>query len=304
MKKIKIVVTQPMDFSPDEIKKLRSLGEVTLYADHPSPDEWLRRCQGADIVCSGKDEGLKQNLYKLSQVFVSLPFVGVEFFDKEKSRQDKIVVANSPGCNKEAVSEWIIAMLLNLLREFPSFMNVKELPRGKRPKMTLGLAGEKVCILGKGNIGSRVGKICQALEMKVKYVQRRDNLLEKVKDVDVVIDCLGANPSTLGILNAKFFNALKKGSYFITVTGPKIYDADALLKALDSGILAGAASDAANITPGNTADPFYQKLLRHPKMLVTPHIAYNSDVERRNGNKMMIKNIEAWLNKKPVNIVS
>ncbi len=304
MKKPKIVVTQSMEFSPEEIKKLQSLGEVTFYENRPSPEEWLKRCLGADIICSGKNDGLKQNIYKLSNVFVSLPFVGVEFLDKTKARQRKITVANSPGCNKEAVSEWIIAMLLNLLREFPSYMNVKELPEGKKPEVTLGLAGKRVCILGKGNIGSGVGKICQALEMKVSYFQRGDDLLQKVKDAQIVIDCLGANHSTKGILNAKFFNSLQRGSYFITITGPQIYDADALLKALDGGILAGAASDAANITPGNTRDPFYQKLLAHPKMLVTPHIAWNSDVERRNGNKMMIENIEAWLKKKPVNIVT
>ena len=77
MKKPKIVVTQPMDFLPKEIQKLESLGKVTFYNDRPSPDEWFKRCQGADIICSGKVEGLKQNLYKLSNVFVSLPFVGV-----------------------------------------------------------------------------------------------------------------------------------------------------------------------------------------------------------------------------------
>lgn len=304
MKKQKIVVTQPMDFSPEEIKKLQSLGEVTFYENRPSSDEWLQRCQGADIICSGKDEGLKRNIHKLANVFVSLPFVGVEFLDKKRARQRKIVVANSPGCNKEAVSEWIIAMLLNLLREFPSFINVQDLPEGQRPKITSGLSGKSVCILGKGNIGSRVGKICQTLEMKVSYVQRGDDLLKKVKGADVIIDCLGTNPSTQRILNTNFFNSPKKGSYFITVTGPEIYDAAALLKALDTGILAGAASDAANITPGNTHDPFYQKLLQHPKMLVTPHIAWNSDVERRNGNKMMIENIEVWLKGKPIHIVS
>ncbi len=303
MKKLKIVVTQPMEFSKGELKKLQSLGEVILYSDRPSPEEWVKRCRGADIVCSGKVEGLKRNMYQLSNVFISLPFVGVEFLDKVKARHRKITVANSPGCNKEAVSEWVVWMLLNLFREFPRFLNVKNLPSGK-PKVTLGLAGKKVSILGKGNIGSRVGGICKALEMRVSYFQRGDDLLQRVKDADVVIDCLGANPSTQGILNTKFFNSLKRGSYFITITGPNIYDPDALLNALNQGILAGAASDAANITPADTRNPFYQKLVAHPKMLVTPHIAWNSDVERRNGNRMMIQNIEAWLKKKPVNIVT
>ena len=76
-----------------------------------------------------------------------------------------------------------------------------------------------------------------------------------------------------------------------------------MLGALDKGILAGVAHDAGGIKVGDTADPFYQKLLKHPKVLVTPHIAYNTDVRARVSYDMMIDNVEAWIKGKPINLL-
>ncbi len=76
-----------------------------------------------------------------------------------------------------------------------------------------------------------------------------------------------------------------------------------MLKALDKKILSKVAIDAGGIQVGDINDEYYKKLLNHSKVLVTPHIAYNTDVTDEISNKMMIDNIEAWLNKKPINIL-
>lgn len=73
--------------------------------------------------------------------------------------------------------------------------------------------------------------------------------------------------------------------------------------ALDTGILAGVAHDAAGITSGDVKDPFYQRLCAHPKILATPHIASKTPATAKTSNDMMITNIEAWLAGKPINIV-
>ncbi len=300
----KIVVTHNMGLYPDQIKRLKSLGNVTFYDDvAQSPEEWVKRCQGADIICCGKS-GVKEKIHEMKNVFFSLPFVGISWIDKEKIKKNNVIVSYCPGCNKDAVSEWIIAMMLNLLRQLPELINVKSLPKDKTPEMALGLTSKKVCILGKGNIGSRVGKICKALNTDVSYFKRGDDLIESVKDADVVVDCLGSNPTTWGLLNKTFFHSLKRGSFFITITGPQICDVDAMIEALNKGILVGAAHDAGGIKVGNVADPFYQKLLEHPKVLVTPHISYNTEVRARVSYDMMIDNVEAWIKGKPINLLN
>jgi phosphoglycerate dehydrogenase-like enzyme len=300
----KIVVTAPMAFYPDQIERLKSLGDVTFHNDlAKSSEEWVKRCESADIICSGK-YGLKEKIYEIRNAFFSVPFVAVGWIDKKKLKKSGITVSYSPGCNRHAVSEWIIAMMLILLRRLDKFINVKELKEKYNSQKYLGLAGKKVCILGKGNIGSRVGVVCTAFDIKIRYFKRGNDLLKCVKDADVVVNTLSTNPSTIGLLDKKFFSSLKRGSYFITVTGLGIYNSKAMLSALDKGILAGVADDAAGILPGDVDDPYYQKLLKHPKVLTTPHISFQSDVTARVSNDMMIDNVEAWIKGKPINVVS
>jgi len=303
MKNKKIVVIEPMGFYPDQIKRLKSLGDVTIHDDlAESPEEWVKRCEDADIICSGK-YGLKEKIYELADVFFSLPFVTVGWLNKKRLKKGNITVSYCPGCNKHAVSEWIIVMMLLLLRRLDRLIKVKKLKEKTASKKYLGLAGKKVCVLGKGNIGSRVFAVCKAFDMKVVCFKKGDDLLRFVKSADVIINTLSTNPTTIGLLDKRFFDSLKKGSYFITVTSSKIYDSKAMLEALDKNILAGVADDAGGILPGNVEDPYYKKLLKYPKVLTTPHISYQSDVTVRVGNDMMIDNVEAWIKGKPINLV-
>jgi phosphoglycerate dehydrogenase-like enzyme len=74
------------------------------------------------------------------------------------------------------------------------------------------------------------------------------------------------------------------------------------LKALDNKLL-GAAIDPGDISVGDTNSPTYQKLIAHPKILATPHIAFNTDVSAKIANDMMIENIKAWLDENPANLL-
>ena len=101
----KIVVIRNFDFTPEQIKRLKKLGDVKFYNDSPATGkEWLNRAKDADIICSGSF-GLKDNLNKLKNVFITYPFVVLDGIDIEQLKKNNITLANSPGCNKDAVSE-------------------------------------------------------------------------------------------------------------------------------------------------------------------------------------------------------
>lgn len=300
----KIVVTHDLGLSPDDQNRLKSLGDVIIYDNRPqSPDEWLEHCEGVDIICSGVP-GLREKYQELKNVFISLPLVGVAYLDKDILNKNNIKVSNSPGCNKDAVAEWIIGMMLNLLRKLPFFINNDNLPKDKTSEETIGLVDKKILILGKGNIGNRVKEICQSFKMNVSFFEKGDDLYEKIKDKNIIVNCLSTNETSIGILDKKFFNSLKKGAYFISVSSHEIYNKAAMFKALDNNILAGAAIDDGTMNVGDTSDSYYQKLLKHPKILATPHIAYNTDVSNHNGNRIMIDNVEAYLVGKPINLIN
>lgn len=300
----KIIVTQDLDLFPDQVERLKSLGEVKIYNDLAQDyDAWLGRVQGFDIICTGKF-GFKQKLYDLKDVFISLPFVGTGWIDAQKTAANNVVISRSPGCNKDAVSEWVIMMLLALLRRLPHYMNVLDLPKGVMPLRDKGASRSSVCILGAGHIGKRVGTICEALDMDVRYFRRGDDLYQVVQNVDTIVNTLSLNATTKGLLDKDFFSWLKPGAYFVSVTGGEIFDADALIAALDADKLAGAAIDCGSIQVGDSYDPYYQRLAKHPKIIATPHIAYNTEQTSHVSNDMMIDNVEAYLDGHPINVVT
>ena len=290
---MKIVVTNKQGFTPEQEARLNSLGDVTYFDTVPeSGEEYLRRVEGADIICSGT-AGLQDAYDQLKDVYVTVGFVSVAFVDPEVMRKNGVLISNAPGANLHAVSEWIIWMMLTMLRKFDTALNRKETYRknGDLPKLEESLSDKRLAILGVGNIGKQVGKLAEAFDMDVTYFRRGDDLLESVKNADLIVDTLSSNQGTQGLLNKDFFQSLKKGSYFITVSREEIADQEAMLQVLDDGILAGVATDCGGVLVGDTEDPLYQKMLAHPKVYATPHIAYSTTKSFNSGNDIMIDSV-------------
>ncbi|MFA6376874.1 MAG: NAD(P)-dependent oxidoreductase [Candidatus Paceibacterota bacterium] len=134
------------------------------------------------------------------------------------------------------------------------------------------------------------------------FFKQGDDIVKSAAGAEVVINCLSQNPTTIGLLGSEFFSSFKPGSYFVSVTSPKIYDTEALLFSLGKNII-GAAIDAGDARVGDASDEFYQKLLSNRRILATPHIAFNTDVTARVANDMMIDNVEAFLKGYPINLL-
>ena len=193
-------------------------------------------------------------------------------------------------------------MILVTMRKIDRFVNTTEPLVLPLPGPSIGLAGKKIAILGKGNVGKLVGNVCASFQMKVAYLTRGGNLKQVVRDADVVVDSLSANSTTKGLLGKEFFYSLKRGSIFISVTVSSIVDFAAMLEAVDSGQLAYVVHDVMNAKLADTNDSLYKELVSHDRVLATPHVAALTDVTTRVGNDMMIANIEAWLTGKPINV--
>ena len=297
MKKISIAGSFP--FTEEQRARLESLGEVR-YPSYNSAEEWLAAVEGADAILS---DGiyLLENLEKLENVFVTYPYIELGTFDSEKLKSRGVHVANTRGSNRDAIIEWTLFVILSLFRKFPDYLNVAET---KPFSLHQSLAEKKVLIVGKGSIGTGIGKVCETLNMRVDYFAREDDLSQKSKGVDLVINALNCNSSSKNLLDQKFFMGLKKGSYYVTFVRPYTYDIEGVFKSLDEGILAGAGIDCDPEEPFDTRNDFYQKCLAHGKVLVTPHIAFSAKESSANGREIAIQNIEAYLSGKPQNILT
>lgn len=303
---MKIVVTNNQHFTVEQKERLESLGDVTYYDDLPKDgEEYLKRVEEADIICSGT-AGFKDAYNKLKDVYVTVGFVSVAFVDLEVMKNNNVLVSNAPGINKNAVSEWIMWMVGCVLRDFDNYLNTTKNLRDfdALPPVFPGFADRNITILGYGNVGKQTAKLAEAYGMSVTFFKRGDDIKESVKNADIVIDTLSSDPTTEKILNKDFFNSMKEGSSFISVTRSEILDEDALIEALDNGKLYRACLDCGGIMVGDTSDSYYKKLLAHPKISVTPHIAYNSTKSFEMGNNVMIDNVEAFIKGNPQNILN
>ncbi len=195
-------------------------------------------------------------------------------------------------------------MMILLSRNFFYKIKIPALDKENAMKVTTSITKKNITILGNGNIGKNVEKICKAFNMKVTFFKRGDDLKESTKNADFVLNCLSTNKNSIGLLDKEFFNSLKKGTFFLTITGPEIYDVNAMLDALDKGILAGVADELGGSPNGDTNNLLYKKLTKHPKILTTPHISYQSDLASKITNDMMIDNVEAFLKNSPINLIN
>lgn len=292
-----------MGLSDSQLAELRTLGDVTYFDESVSRDaaEWLERVKGADIIYSNS-HGLVDAWQSVRDAFITLPFVGVGFLDKAILKRNNVTVSRSPGCNQVAVSEWIVAMLLNYSRRLPEFIKATGFHE-PTPIYTKSLHGKIVCVLGKGAIGSCVGPMLEGLGMNVRYYTRHDDLASKLRDADFIVDCLNLNDSTANFYNEAFFAKAKDGAVFVTVSSNRTKDLDAILKLLQSGKLGHFITDNASAKLFDVTDPDYRALRNNPNVTITPHVAAYTDNTQETASRMCIENIKAYLAGQPINLV-
>jgi phosphoglycerate dehydrogenase-like enzyme len=295
---MKIVVVGGFNYSSEQKERLENLGEVDYKEDPGSGGAWLAAVKGYDAILSD-GKYLYDNLYNLKDVFIAYPYIEMGNFDTDKLAASGVQITNAQGGNLSSIVEWTIFMVICLFRKLNEAVNVKEYEFVR----TQSLADKQVLIVGKGSIGSEVGKRCEAFGMKVNYFQRGDNLAEKTKDKDLFINCLNVNTSSKNLLDENFFMSLPKNSHYISFVRPWTYDVDGMIKSLNKGILAGAAIDCDPEGLGDTHNPFYEKVSSHPKILATPHIAGATTQALENGDEIAIQNIETFAAGKPQNIL-
>ncbi|HIH10898.1 TPA: hypothetical protein HA241_01795 [Candidatus Woesearchaeota archaeon] len=299
MKTIKTIITLGIELNDEHKKRLMAVGELKESESPTSVEDFLNKVKNAEVIYSNGDY-LLESLLKLKNVFVTYPYIELGIFNSEELEKNGVFVANARGGNRDSIVEWVMYMALSLFRKFGPKVRATE---NSLFELQESLQGKKVLIIGHGSIGSQIGVLCKAFGMEVTFFERGDNLTSCSKDANLVINALNCNSSSRNLLDQPFFMNLKKGCYYITFVRPYTYDIDGLIKAIDNGIVAGAAIDCDPENFGDTKNQFYQKAMSNPKILVTAHIAFSTKQASANGREIAIQNIESFLEGKPKNIL-
>ncbi len=188
-----------------------------------------------------------------------------------------------------ASAEFSLTLLLGLIRRLPAAAEAARRGVWREAEdrfRGIELAGKTVALIGYGRIGRKMAGYLRALGAKLvvydPHVKVRDPWACQVRSLelalaaaDIVSLHLHLDDSTRGLFGAKAFSRLRRGAYLVNTSRGGLVDEPALLRALRSGRLAGAAVDVVQGEQGgNLADrPLMRYARIHPALVVTPHIA-------------------------------
>ncbi len=211
--------------------------------------------------------------------------VGVDAVDLQAARQKGIIVTNTPGANSRSVAELTVGLMLSLARSIPSAASATR--SGGWPRLSgISLQGKVIGLLGFGAIGRTVASLLSGFETTVlaydpivtpeqasELGAALTTLEEIIRQADIVSLHCPLTADTRQMVNAGFLGAMKPGAYLINTARGALVDEPALLAALESGSLGGAALDVFSTQPPEVDNP----LLRHPRLVATPHMGAHTD---------------------------
>jgi len=208
--------------------------------------------------------------------------VGVDNIDVKAAEARGVIVLNTPEAPAEAVAELTIGLMISLARQIP--LADKAMKDGRWLKRELEgwqLHDKTLGIIGLGNVGERVARIAKVLGMRLLITKRTPPdpallkelgaefvpLRELLQRSDVITIHVPLTSQTHHMIGSEEFHSMKEGAFLINTSRGAIVDEKALLAALQSGKLGGAALDVYETEP-----PTDLALVRLPNVVATPHV--------------------------------
>lgn len=315
---MKISLIEPLGVPENVIHELAGelikAGHEFCYYDTKTTDkqELIERSKDSDVVMIANnpypDEAV-QAAEKLKMLAVA--FTGIDHVGLAACKRKGVTVCNCAGYSNETVAELTVGLAIDVLR------HILPADRAVRSGGTsAGLMGKEICgrtvgIVGTGRIGVRVAQLFGAFGANLLGYARHESeeataagirfvsLPELLKQSDIVSLHLPLNAETRKSFGKEQFGQMKPGAVFLNCARGAIVDNQALADALNSGRLAGAGVDVFDAEPPIPAD---DPLLHAKNIVLTPHVAFNSEESMRRRAKIEFDNVSAFLAGKPKNV--
>ena len=306
-------------------------GHTLLFFNRPLTAKDLSKIKDVDIlsiaIYSKIDKTIITKLPNLK--YLSTRSTGFDHIDLEACKQHQVAVSNVPYYGANTVAEHAFALLLSLSRKITyAHDRVRKKNFSIQGLKGFDLKGKTLGVIGAGNIGINTIKIAKGFGMSVVSCERHPDparakeigfvcmpLPEILKRADIISLHIPYTKETHHMIGKKEFALMKKGSLLINTSRGGIIDTKALWATLQSGKLGGVGLDVIEgeellkghprlhnhhtKTLVNTA----HKVITHPSVIYTPHIAYYTQEALDRISQTTVKNIQSFLKKKPENLL-
>ncbi|MFN7932611.1 MAG: phosphoglycerate dehydrogenase [Bryobacteraceae bacterium] len=220
--------------------------------------------------------------------------IGTNQVDLNAAQQLGVPVFNAPFSNTRSVAELVLAETIFLMRGIPQRNAIAH--RGGWVKTATGsneVRGKCLGIIGYGHIGTQVGLLAEAFGMQVLYydietklalgnARPADSLAELLATADAVTLHVPETPQTHCMIGAPELAQMKRGAKLINAARGTVVDIDALVAALDSGHIAGAALDVFPQEPKTAGEEFVSPLRGRDNVILTPHVGGSTAEAQQN----------------------
>ncbi len=294
--KTKILVTDGIAKEGIELLKTHPNFELEVRTA-TTRDELLKIIHGYDaVVCRSTsviDAEIIDKAPRLKLIVAS--GAGYDNIDVKTATARNIPVLNCPTANSLSAAEQTIGLMFSLARSIPQSHALIRAGKWERGPAFTGseLHGKVLGIIGLGNIGKIVAEKAMALGMlvlgydtaisslsflpeKFKYLEMRFKLCASMDEVlagsDWVTLHIPKETRNLNLLNVESIAKMQKGSFLVNASRGGIIDEGALLAALESGHLQGAATDVFTNEPPHFESKTVRGLLDHPRFVATAHL--------------------------------
>jgi glycerate dehydrogenase len=299
----------------------RNLGEVHIHS-RTLPEDVAKRCADADIIITNKIV-LSERLLGLigpKLRYIGLMGTGTNAVDLAAAERHGIVVSNIPDYSTDSVAQLVFALVLHFTHDVAG--HNADVKAGKWAecldfffmRQTLTELRRKILVIvGKGAIGSAVGRIAEAFGMEVFFarvpgslhVADRVPLEEALPKADFVSLHCPLNEETRNLVDRKFLSAMKPSAILInTGRGGLIHESD-LIEALDQSRIGGVGLDVLSKEPPPKDHPLLNpNALWAHKVVITPHLGWATVEARTRAAERAVENLRAFLKGEPINRVA
>lgn len=316
---MKIVLMESLGISNELLEKYcskyQNLGHEVIAYDTKAKDndELIQRGKEADVLVIANRPLPNEVIQEFTNLkFIDVAFTGVDHVGLNACEKQGIVVSNASGYSNVSVSELVIGQVLALYRYIITGNQVVRSGGTSAGLVGMEIKGKTVGIIGTGHIGIETAKLFkafgarvlgwsrsirqEAIDAGIEYVEL-NTLLETC---DIVSLHLPMNATTKHFFDEEKINRMKTSAILINCARGGVVDNVALAKALNNGVIAGAAIDVFDMEPPLSND---YCLLNSKNCLLSPHVAFLTKEAMVRRAEIVFDNLNAYLNNCPINLV-